>query len=366
MRSAASAELILLVPGLLGPESVGHGDSDAAHALVDGLDLDGLDRLLARAGHNADAAADDSFEALVFRSFGYSDRPCGADWPVAAFTALVDCDAQGGHGFLLRADPVHLRADIADLVLFNAADIDVSPDEAAALAATVNDVLGPHGPCIEAAHPHRWYVAPDAPARVTTTSLSLASGAQVSAAMPQGPDAPSWHRWMNEVQMALHECPVNNERERRGAAPVNSVWPWGTGSLPRAAETPAPFAQVWSDDALVHGLAHHTGVEHRAMPPDARKWLGGDPRPGVHLFVFDELYPAVRRADLDAWRAGLARLDASWAQPLLDALDRGAVASVSIHEEHGHRFVATRRGRFRWWRREGLAARIAGAAARRS
>ena len=363
MRSDSSVELVLLVPGLLGPAAAGSGDREAAQALVAGLDLDGLDRLLARARHATTTApaADDSLEALAFRSFGHPAPPAGADWPVAALTALVDGCADEGSGFRLRADPVHLRADIDDLVLFDASDIDLSPDEAEALARTVNDALGPDGTRIDAARPHRWYVAPDAPARIATTPLSRAAGARVSGALPRGPDAAWWHRWMNEVQMALHECPANVERERRGAAPVNSVWVWGAGSLPPAGDASAPFARVWTDDALLRGLARHSGVEGGANPAGAQEWLDADPGPGAHLAAFDDLYPAVRRVDIDVWRAGLARLSRSWAQPLLDALDSGAVARVSIDDERGNRFTATRRGRFRWWRRAGLAARIAGA-----
>ena len=364
MRRGSPVDLVLLVPGLLGPAAAGSGDPEAAQALVAGLDLDGLDRLLARAGRApgtaAAASADDSLEALAFRSFGHAAPPAGADRPVAALTALVDGCAEASSGFRLRADPVHLRADIDDLVLFDASDIELSPDDAVALARTVNDALGPDGPCIDAAHPHRWYVAPDAPARIATTPLSRAAGARVSEALPRGPDAARWHRWMNEVQMALHECPVNVERERRGAVPVNSVWVWGAGSLPPAGDAPAPFARVWTDDALLRGLARHSGVEGGAKPAGAEEWLGGDPGPGAHLAVFDDLYPSVRRADIDAWRDGVARLSRSWAQPLLDALNRGAVSRVVIEDERGHRFTATRGRRFRWWRRDGLAVRIAG------
>ncbi len=363
MRAGSAVDIVLLVPGLLGSGGPGSNDPDAAYALVDGLDLDALDRLLARAEHTVGAATDGSTEALAFQSFGYAARPAGADWPVAAFTALIDCVA-GEPGSWLRADPVHLRADIADLVLFDAGDADISSGEALALADTVNGALRPDGPFIDAAHPHRWYVVLDAPARVTTTPLSLAAGAQVSPAMPRGPDAPGWHRWMNEVQMALHECPVNIEREHRGAAPINSVWPWGAGSLPPAAEASSPFVQVWSDDALVCGLARHAGIECGAPPAGAGEWLGRVPRRGAYLIVVDDLYRAARRLDLDAWRTRLAHFSASWAKPLLGALDCGAVARVSLHDERGHRFTATRRGRFRWWRRDGLAARIAGASVR--
>ena len=415
MRAKPAINVTMLVPGLLGLGGVGANDPDAVHALVDGLDLHALDRLLARARHAVEPPADSSVEALTFRVFGHEARPAAgdgpdvpragttshpaaaggpatgdlpclprADWPVAAITALVDCEASIGRaGPWLRADPVHLRPDVADLVLFDAVDAGVSSEEARALAETVNGALRPGGPLIDAAHPHRWYVALEAPARMATTPLSLAAGAGISAAMPRGPDAPRWRRWMNEVQMALHDCPVNAERERRGAAPINSVWPWGGGSLPPVSGAPAPFVRVWSDDALVRGLARHAGVECGALPGDgaslgdgaspgdgaslgdAGTWLGSAPRPGAHLITFDALYRAVRRSDLDGWRAGLARFSASWAKPLLDALDRGAVARISIRDERGHRFTATRWRRFRWWRRRGgLAARIADAARR--
>ena len=366
MRTGSPIELVLIVPGLLGPAAAGSGDPEAARALVGGLDLDALDRLLDRARHVPGTNADDSLEALAFRAFGHAAPHAGTDWPVAAFTALLDLDleAEEGSRCRLRADPVHLRPDIDDLVLFDAADIDVSPYEAEALARTVNGALGPGGPRIDAAHPHRWYVVLDSPVRIATTPLSRVAGAGVSEALPRGPDAARWHRWMNEVQMALHECPVNVERERRHAAPVNSVWVWGAGSLPPAGGAPVPFVRVWADDALLCGLARHCGVERGPSPAGAREWLAGDPRPGVHLATFDALYPAVRRADADAWREGVGRLSRSWALPLLDALDRGAVARVSLHDERGHRFSATRRGRFRWRRRAGLAAKIAGSSRR--
>ena len=354
MRSGAPVELTLLVPGLLGPAGAGANDPNAAQALLDGLDLDGLDRLLARAVDSVEPDSDGSVEALAFRSFGHGIPPTGADWPVAAFTALADCDGPQD-GARMRADPVHLRADIADLVLFDAADADLRADEFRSLAQTVNDALRPDGPFVDPAHPNRWYVALEAPARMTTTPLTMATGVRVSSVMPRGPDAPRWHRWMNEAQMALHECPANVERERRGAAPINSVWIWGAGCLPPAGAVPAPFVQVWSDDALARGLARHAGVECGPMPAGAPEWLNRPPQPGAHLIVIDDLFPAMWRADIEAWRSGLANVSATWAKPLLGALDRGVVARVSIREERGHRFTATRRGRFRWWRRKGLA-----------
>ena len=361
MRTRPAPEIILLLPGLLGPAGAAAEGPEAAHALVADLDLGALDRLLARAVHHVETDAEASLEALAFRAFGYHARPGGADWPVAALTSLVDCEA-GGRGFWLRVDPVHLHADPSDLVLVDPEGVDLSGLEAGTLAESVNDAFRPDGPRLCAAHPRRWYVALDTPVCLDTTPPSLAAGAGIFGAMPRGPDASRWRRWMNEAQMALHACPVNAERESRGAPPINSIWPWGGGSLPPAAET--PLVQAFGDDALVHGLARHAGLGGEGLPVGADAWLAGGARPGAHLVSCTALYRAARRGDAAAWRDEVARINASWAAPLLAALHRGALARVSILDERGHRFTTTRRGQLRWWRREGLAARIAALSSR--
>ena len=104
-------------------------------------------------------------------------------------------------------------------------------------------------------------------------------------------------------------------------------------------------------DAFRPARSHQHRPSHAAYP---------DPGPGAHLAVFDDLDPAVRRADIDAWRDGVARLSRSWAQPLLVALNRGAVSRVVIEDERGNRFTAPAGGLPRWWRRDGLGVRIAG------
>ena len=84
MRSGSPVELVLLAPGLLGPAAVGSRDPKVVQALVTGLDLGALDRLLARAEHAQVPVADDSPEALAFRVFGHLSPAAGTDWPVAA------------------------------------------------------------------------------------------------------------------------------------------------------------------------------------------------------------------------------------------------------------------------------------------
>ena len=57
-----------------------------------------------------------------------------------------------------------------------------------------------------------------------------------------------WHSILNEIQMVLHEHPVNEAREGRGEPPVNSVWLWGAGPMP--GDVDAPFQSVSANDPI--------------------------------------------------------------------------------------------------------------------
>jgi len=60
-----------------------------------------------------------------------------------------------------------------------------------------------------------------------------------------------WYRLLNEIQMFMHQHPVNAERMRQGRLPINSLWFWGAGERPAIASKPNWFC----DDALLNRFA---------------------------------------------------------------------------------------------------------------
>jgi hypothetical protein len=57
---------------------------------------------------------------------------------------------------------------------------------------------------------------------------------------------------MNEIQMLLHEHPVNDVRQRRGRPVINSLWFWGFGAITPPASCSLPALST--DDAWLTGL----------------------------------------------------------------------------------------------------------------
>jgi hypothetical protein len=69
--------------------------------------------------------------------------------------------------------------------------------------------------------------------------------------LPAGKDAAEFRKLLSEIEMALHDHPVNVERELKGLQPVNSLWLWGGGFAPEVRVDPHP--PLFADDPLLRG-----------------------------------------------------------------------------------------------------------------
>src|SRR5262249_11360457 len=218
--------------------------------------LSSAETLIAKGRRRRKPAA--ASEAGLFERFAARAQ---RGWPVAPYTLLADGGVPEGH-FWMRADPVHLSVGLDGLGLDGAA-LEITQAEADALAATLNRHFG-DGPAFHALRPERWYVRLPAAPDIDTTPLSAARGTSIGDKLPSGADATRFRALMNEVQMALHEHPVNAERDARGVPSVNSVWFWGGGML--HAPQARPYSAVIAHDPLARGLARAARIPERALP----------------------------------------------------------------------------------------------------
>lgn len=347
MSRDRSRHLTLVVPGLLGPLSAqGRRNEEAARQFCEGLSLPALERFFARATATPSQCSEAGLTALLFACFDVARE--GLDWPVAAVTAGLDGGAARGHWWL-RADPVHLRVDMGELSLVGNEALRISAAEARALVAEINEQLGEPALGLQALAEKRWYIALEHAPRLATHASWDASGMRIGAYLPQGEDAARWQATINDIQMILHASPINAAREGRGEPAINSLWLWGGGSAPTA---PASTWQtVWSDGALVDGLAALAGVACHEVPEDGETWLARAESAGDHLLIASAAYVPVRCSDVDTWRDFVADFELRWMAPLLEALKSGGVQSLSLRLGEGRDRILRRAQLRRWWRR---------------
>jgi hypothetical protein len=281
------AGLVLLLP----PRAV----------LAGAMRLPALERMVARGRRTAPDP--DAAHPCLARLFDLGAAP----WPLAPVAREHDC-ADAGDATWLRADPAHLRADIAGAHLLAVGELGLSTEEARALAATLAPLFGDHGAALSVPHPERWYLRLPAGAPLPRFSPPWrALGDDLRAHEPEGPMAARWVRLRAECEVLLHAHPVNARRAADGRPPVNGIWFWGAGRRP--ARVIARVDAVASEDPLLVALARAAGVavSRSAAAPGANRLL----------------------VDLRALRDA-ATLEAQWTQPAWRALRRGRVARLEV------------------------------------
>lgn len=184
----------------------------------------------------------------LFRLYGIGG---GGELPGAAITRVVDA-GDADDGVWLRADPVWMDVG-TQLVLKGWGDLGLSREEVDELGASLREYFEPAGLSFSAPYPSRWYLRLAEDEALETVPLDELAGRDCSDHLPAGPAAAAWRRLTGEVQMILHNHPVNRHRRSQGRPPVNSLWFWGKGKLPGHA--PSGFSRVIGSDAVAKGLA---------------------------------------------------------------------------------------------------------------
>jgi len=302
------------------------------------LHLPALQALLARCTSRSCPAG--GVEAALCEALGISRQQ---DWPLAPITLAADGGA-AGDAYWLRADPVHLRVMRDRIVLADADALSLSGQEADALATAIGQHFGADLSPLPL-HPQRWYLRfPHAP-RLATTPLSVAAGRDIDPLLPQGDDAPRFRAELNELQMLLHEHPVNQARETRGELPVNSLWLWGGGRLPVACATPVPLYAENAEAQAVGAFCNARGQRLHAHL-DARLFESEG------IILLDALTLAGQTGDAYGWREALRELEQDWFVPLLGTLRKIDAQGLRLMDPvSGKALHLHPRDAWKFWRR---------------
>ncbi len=217
----------------------------------------------------------------------------GADGclPFAARAAQADGIAVGDTAWGL-VTPAHWRVGAEQVGLADPASVPLDEADSRALFAAVRELFTSAGHALEWGAPQRWYASHVSYAGLPTASLDRVAGRNVDhwlvgpgrEALKRGGlgvDAATTaalrgvRRLQSEVQMLLHEHPVNRAREARGLLPVNSFWLSGCGAAQAGAVAAAQNECVVDSSLVAPALAED-------WPSWARAWDALEAGPLAH------------------------------------------------------------------------------------
>ncbi len=334
--SSSRPHLTLYLPGIFSLADRGLENTEATP---------GIEALLARA-ESPELESSASYEAGLFALFGLRQEK-ETDLPVAAVTRSLDMGVID-NDWWLRADPVHLSLDRDRLILVDSQMLDISQEEANRLVTEIMEVFSADGWLLKAPRPNRWYLKTVHPPKITTAALSQVISHDVHAFLPQGTDAKAWHTTLNEIQIMLHTSTVNVEREQRGQLPINSLWFWGGGKLPRF--TALSWSQVWSNEPISLALTRLAGGLPKNTPSSFEDWRQRADKSGEHLVVLTDIHDATLYTDAAGYQQAMRSLEKNWMHPLWLALKKNILGQVTLIDERGKIFTLTGQQARRWWR----------------
>ena len=217
------------------------------------------------------------------------------------------------------AAPVHLLTGLDHLRLAAPAPLPLEPEESATLVEDINTRLAGGGFTLHDVAGRGWLCECPAGIECDAPEPALAVGGNLRDLMPVGRDARRIRAWVNEVQMVLHEHPVNERRGTRGLPMANSVWLWGFGTAGRP-QAP-PDGLLLTDDDWLAGLWQLHGAVSET--PDALAVaLAGDAT---------EIRLGIVEPPASAARATLAGLERRVFAPVRAALAGRRLQEVAFH-----------------------------------
>ncbi|SFP62621.1 hypothetical protein SAMN05216419_101014 [Nitrosomonas cryotolerans] len=332
--------LHLLIPALLWPDL---SQRDIYHD----LSLPTLEIILAKSERIKDQPRE--IDAWLCHTFGITKQQ---DWPVAPIMLQIDSPdkIKNSKDYWIRADPVHLRIEQNHIMLADSQIFQITQEEANQFAEVLNDNFNKDNLTFLPLCPDRWYVhTTDIPA-IHTHSLSQMTCRNINNSLPFGQDSMRWHRTFNEIQMLLHEHPLNQARTVRGELAINSIWFWGGGTMPK--KVTSNYNQIWSHDAFPRALAQASHTQHAELPPNASTWQQLA-TPGNHLVVLNSLLEKANYRNAYSWRENLKELERNWFTPLHQALQKGTIDQLTItsmNENSTLNFTVTRASLWKFWR----------------
>lgn len=241
-------------------------------------------------------------------------------------------------GHCYYCEPVHLRADLSDAVVFDRSRFTLVMAEARSLIEAINGYLHDAFCRVELAASGNWYLLSEARIVGVIPKLREVAGRPVGAVLTDPALSPVWRRLMSELQMVLHQQPVNTEREQRGELAINGVWIHeGVAIETRGYRV----RKVVSGAPLAQAICREFNLDCGVKLDDTESGSKSD------ILVFDE---SLKRDALDRG-ARLEWMERHWFKPASSWLRQGKADEIIIEPADGRRFTVRRNFLKRFWKR---------------
>lgn len=268
------------------------------------------------------------------------------DWLDSCTAADLDAAS------LVRADPVHLKADRDTASLIPPEELQLSRSDAQLLIDSINEFLKDDDVSIHQCNPDVWMMSGMPSQQLSAYPTSFVAHRHASAFLPAGDSDGTWRRLATEIQMLLHAHPLNQERERAGQLSVNALWYWGGATLPGLSESVGKSV-LFADDAYAVELADQWNIERHALKDlgnSTELFVAARNNASNVIIVDTSLRKTGVSGDVDQYIDRVEQLNRTCLLPLSSLVSNGQLSALKLQTEEGLVCAYTGSSR-RWWQK---------------
>lgn len=194
-------------------------------------------------------------------------REIGLPYPVNGLAALRLWGQTGDRpaNWIAAADPIYLEPQLDYLYLHALKHIGADSSDLRVLIDHLQQTLGDDRRYGFTRMASYGYLSAMQPIATATVPAYMVDHQKPDDFLPQGENVDSYRRLISEIEMALHDHEINQQRLSSGKQPVNSLWLWGGGYA--AEQTTRQQPPLFTDDALLTGYWY-------AATAVAERWPG--------------------------------------------------------------------------------------------
>lgn len=255
----------------------------------------------------------------------FAVKSLSGETPYAAISRLK-IDDERSEGVWMYADPVHLKPTSKGLVLYDTRQFALSRHDTLAIASYVNDLFKEQGIAIEIPENDHWYLKLNNQPLIKTHDIHHVSGKDIASYLPAGEDEGRWISLFNDIQMRLHDCEINQQRQSRGELPINSLWFWGAGEIPRSLER--KWSSVFSDENIIECLAMLSSTDYFSAKDF---WKSYDANLQTQsVVIIDDALQSTQYDEPVGWLETIKKIETEWLEKVFALLKNKKINQLNV------------------------------------
>ncbi|QEY24106.1 hypothetical protein [Neisseria animalis] len=245
------------------------------------------------------------------------------------------------------ASPLWQQMGLHHVSIVGGAYAGITSEEAEHLCSGLNEFYRQDGWRFYPVSPDLWLLAKPFASEWNVAPVWDICGQIGSTDQADGQDALEWLGKQTEIQMWLHDHPVNRARAAQNLPPLNGLWLWQDIQGSGAAELTAADG-VWAKlgGGTVIDVPYDFPAYRRAAQECGRENADG-------LICLEDLVVTAQTGDVWAYQEILESWEARWFEPLWQELRTGRLQKLTIATdgENGGELTLTPRSHRAFWKR---------------